>query len=109
MAVHFVPETKAAAQCINDWLAQQDSLAAGTEVTRGVGLARFTVEGTTINALAQPYRYYLLPRVHDEVSGLSEGARADVLELLERCELADILDVRLTRGIGRENNLEVWL
>ncbi|MDG2304328.1 MAG: glutathione S-transferase family protein [Candidatus Binatia bacterium] len=109
LAIDFVPETKAAAQSINDWLAQQDSLAAGTEVMRGVGLAPFTVEGTTVNALAQPYRYYLLKRVQDEVAGLSEGARADVLELLERCEMAEVLDFRLTRGIGRENNLEVWL
>ena len=109
LAIDFVPETRAAAQCINDWLAQQDSLAAGTEVMRGVGLAPFTVEGTTINALAQPYRFYLLTRVQDEVSGLSESARAEVLELLERCEMADILNFRLTRGIGRDNNLEVWL
>ena len=62
IAIDFVPETLAAADFINDWLAQQTDLRAGTPIERGLGLAPFEVDGVTIRGLAQPHRFYLLRR-----------------------------------------------
>ena len=108
LAEDFVPETLAAAETIDAWIAAQDDLAPGTEVPRGVGFCRFTLRGVEINALAQPYRFYLLARVQDACAALDAADRADVEALLTACGMAPLLDVRLSRGIGREDNLEVW-
>ena len=67
LAEDFVPETLAAAKCINEWLASQDKLEAGSEVQRGVGFGEFEVRGVAVKALAQPYRFYLLGRVQRAV------------------------------------------
>lgn len=109
IAVDFVPETQAAAACINDWLAEQSDLESGSEVVRGVGLASFEVRGVQINALAQPYRFYLLARVQEEFAALGEADRQAVSELLSACDMIPVLETRLSRKIGRQNNLEVWL
>jgi hypothetical protein len=109
IAIDFVPETRAAADCINEWLDEQTDLAPGTEVVRGVGMGTFEVRGVTINALAQPYRFYLLRRVQDEYASLDETAQKDVDALLAACDMSAVLDLKLSREIGRENNLEVWL
>ncbi len=109
IAVDFIPETRAAADCINTWLDEQKDLAPGTEVVRGVGMAAFEVDGTTINALAQPYRFYLLERVRSEYASLDEKAQESVAGLLTDCNMIELLELGLTRKIGRENNLEIWL
>lgn len=108
LAVDFVPETRAAAATINQWLEDQAELPAGTTAQRAVGLCTFEVDGVTINAMAQPYRFYLLARVQDEVQGLSGDDRAAVLALLEASDMAEVLDLKLTRTMGRSDNLEVW-
>ena len=72
-------------------------------------MATFDVRGTTIKALAQPYRFYLLKRVQDEHARLNEQDRHAVVDILRRCDMQAVLDIRLTKEIGRENNLEVWL
>lgn len=108
LAIDFVPETLAAAETINAWLAGQDSLEAGTEVLRGVGQCSFQVRGVTISALAQPYRFYLLKRVQDEYAGLSDADRVGVDELLAACDMTPLLGAMLGRNIRRQRNLEVW-
>ena len=108
LAVDFVPETRAAAEAINQWLDAQTELAPGTELQRAVGFGAFEVEGVAVNAMAQPYRFYLLARVQAEVDALEESERADVLALLEACDMREVLDLTLSRSIGRSNNLEVW-
>ena len=108
LAIDFVPETRAASSCINDWIDQQADLVPGTEVERGIGLGTFEVRGVTINALAQPYRFYLLKRVQDEFASLDDQEQKDVVHLLTACGMSALLDLKLSREIGRENNLEVW-
>lgn len=108
VAIDFVPETRAAAACINAWIDQQDELEPGTEVIRGVGLGSFELRGVTINALAQPFRFYLLKRVQDEFDALSVQDKNNVATLLGACDMAEVLDLKLNRNIGRERNLEVW-
>ena len=109
IAVEFVPETSAAAVCINEWIDAQGDLPSGTPLLRGVGIGSFKLRGLTINALAQPYRFYLLKRVQDEYALLDEQDRRNVANMLSSCDMQTILDIKLTREIGRENNLEVWL
>lgn len=108
IAIDFVPETIAAAACINDWIEQQETLLPGTEAARGVGMASFDLRGTTINALAQPYRFYLLQRVQDIFESLASHEQQDVKSLLDSCGMSDVLTTKLRRRIGRDNNLEVW-
>lgn len=109
IALDFVPETQAAAACINEWLDDQSDLQSGSEVVRGVGVASFEVRGVQINALAQPYRFYLLKRVQDDFAALDEADQQAVSDMLAACDLTPILETRLSRQIGRESNLEVWL
>jgi glutathione S-transferase len=109
VAIDFVPETRAAASCINDWISQQENLEPGTECARGAGMASFQLRGVTINALAQPFRFYLLKRVQDEFESLDKQQQGEVTSLLDTCNMTDLLTMKLSREIGRQNNLEVWL
>ncbi len=109
IAIDFVPETQAACTCINDWIDHQDDLDPGTEVLRGVGMGTFEVRGQTINALAQPFRFYLLKRVQDTFEAMTGSDQAQVSDLLEACGMSDVLNLKLKREIGRQNNLEVWV
>ena len=108
IAIDFVPETTAAANCINQWLEQQGDGVAGKEVLRGVGIAQFTVRGVSISALAQPFRFYLLKRVQDYYAQLDSADQLAVLELFTQCNMQEVLATTLTRAIGRHKNLEVW-
>ncbi len=108
LAVDFVPETIAAAEFINAWLKAQPDLPSGTPLERGVGLAKFEVEGASINALAQPYRFFLLSRMQADFDALSRDDQARVERLLDRCNMLPVVASRLTREIRRQDNLEVW-
>ena len=98
-----------AAKCINEWLSQQEDLAPGSTAERGVGFGSFELRGSTINALAQPYRFYLLQRVQDEFEALNSDEQTDVTSMLTDAGMQQMLTTKLDRRIGRQNNLEVWL
>ncbi len=108
LAVDFVPETRAAADTINDWLANQTDLAPGTTAERGLGFGRFDIDGITLSAMAQPYRFYLLKRAQDEFEKMNDTDRTSTLAILDQCNMREVLEMKLTRDIGRKNNLEVW-
>ncbi|NJN50870.1 MAG: hypothetical protein HC809_02890 [Gammaproteobacteria bacterium] len=108
-AVDFVPETVAAAKCINDWLAEQSQLPPLTPVQRGVGLAPFEVRGRHFSGMAQPYRFYLLGRVQAAYDSASMPDRQGIDALLRDCDLTEVLGATISRQIGRDGNLEVWL
>lgn len=109
LAVDFIPETAAAAETINRWIDDQAVLEAGTVVERGVGMASFELAGMPIQALAQPYRFYLLSRVQDAFEALTENEQAYVRNALQRCGMEAVLSLTISRRIGREGNREVWL
>jgi hypothetical protein len=109
IAIDFMPETQAAAHCINVWLDEQTEFEPNTQVVRGVGNCEFELRGTHISALAQPYRFYLLKRVQDEFAGLDATAQEDVQSLLSACNMSELLNIKINRDIGRHNNLEVWV
>ena len=107
----FVPETRAAAERINAWLAENQPEAGTPAVGRlaqAIGTAEFTLGGETVSALAQPYRFYLLQRVQSMYAGLESTQRAAVDGMLDACGMSAILTTMLDRRIGRLDNLEVW-
>jgi len=108
LAIDFIPETEAAAGCINRWLGQNADLQSETPILRGVGQCEFALRGKTICALAQPYRFYLLKRVQDAFNTLAESHQDEVRRLLEQCDMLAVLDITIDRGIVRRNNREVW-
>ncbi|MEO0590925.1 MAG: glutathione S-transferase family protein, partial [Pseudomonadota bacterium] len=76
---------------------------------RAVGTATFDVRGTTVSAIAQPYRFYLLKRAQDEFAAMNEADRAEVTAMLEAAETLPVMEATTTREIGIKDNLEVWL
>ncbi|MBL4680033.1 MAG: glutathione S-transferase [Pseudomonadales bacterium] len=108
LAEDFVPETRAAASCINQWLNDQSDLPASTPIQRGVGFGSFEVRGVQINALAQPYRFFLLKRVQDAFEALDIDAQEEVRMMLEDCGVAELLNIKILRNVIRKGNLEVW-
>ena len=109
LAIDYVPETRGACEFINEWLEENRDMPPGTTAKRGVGTARLDLAGTPIDVLAQPFRFHVLRRVQEEFEALAEPDRSDVHALLTECNMADVLELKLTRAIGRKNNLEVWL
>ena len=108
-AIDFMPETRAACECINAWLDENKHLEPGTEAERAVGICHFEVQGVQFDTMAQPFRFYVLKRMQDAFASMSETAQEDVRNLLASCGMSDLLALRLIRDIGRANNLEVWL
>ena len=109
IAIDFVPETRAACDATNDWITAHADLAAGTEVERTIGNATFEVEGQSMTAAVQPFRFYLLKRLQDDVAGCSDLEQRDVIQILEEAHMSELLEMKLHRDIGRVGNLEVWL
>ena len=112
LAEDFVPETLAAADSINGWLTENKPEAGAPAVGRlaqAAGTAIFAVRGETIEALAQPHRFYLLQRVQDDYASLSETEKAAVDVVLSKSGMTAILDTSLNRRIERADNLEVWV
>ena len=111
LAEDFVPETLAAADAINGWLAENKPEAGAPAVGRlaqAPGTATFELRGKTIEALAQPHRFYLLQRVQDDYASLSEIDKVAVDAVLGESGMAAILKASLSRRIERADNLEVW-
>ena len=109
IAIDFMPETTAASATINQWLEENQAMPSNTVAERHVGFTEFELMGTQVRAIAQPYRFYLLSRMQDFVDALPDQEKTSVQELLQQCGMESLLSTRLTRGIGRNNNREVWL
>ena len=112
LAEDFVPETLAAAESINGWLAEnkpETGTPAVGRLAQARGMATFALRGETIEALAQPHRFYLLQRVQDDYASLSETEKAAVDAVLSKSGMTAILDASLNRRIERADNLEVWV
>lgn len=107
----FVPETLAAADCINRWL-EKNQPEMGTpaigRLAAAPDMAKFEVRGHSFTAIAQPHRFYLLQRLQDIYRSLSGEERADVDDLLTDCEMTPVVSSVLSRRIVRSENLEVW-
>jgi len=103
----LVPESKAAAECINQWLAD-NTPAPGDPVERGVGLGEFELRGTTIKALAQPWRFFLLAKMQKAFNELDDAPKEEVRDLMRELNLESLLTLNVNREIKRHDHLEVW-
>jgi glutathione S-transferase len=103
----FVPESLAAAGSINRWLAEYVP-DPGTPAERYLGMAEFEVRGVTLRAVAQPYRFFLLQRLHALYDGLAAPEQAALLALLDDCGMAPLLQARLSRALEQRGNRELW-
>jgi hypothetical protein len=71
-------------------------------------MCRFEVKGGIIEAMAQPYRFYLLNRVQTAYAALELKDRESVDDLLQQSGLQGIMNLSLSRGIKFQDNVEVW-
>jgi glutathione S-transferase len=108
-AIDFIPESRAACETVNIWLDNNKNIEAGTEVPRDVGLCNFEIFDASMRAESQPFRFYLMNRIQDFYEDLSGQEQVEVAEMLAACDMSEVLEMKLTRDIGRANNLEVWL
>ena len=111
LAVDFVPETLAAADAINSWLADIKPEAGAPAVGRlaqTAGTTTFDLRDETIEALAQPHRFYLLQRAQDDYASLSAIEKLGVDVVLAESGMAAILKASLSPRIKRADNPEVW-
>ena len=111
VAKDFVPETRASATFINQWL-EEHSPQAGTpavgRLAEAPGSTNFSVDGQQVSSLAQPYRHFQLQRANELFSALNQTEQSDVSASLESCGFGGLLGVSLSRDIEREGNLECW-
>jgi len=103
----LVAETAAAAECINQWL-RENHPPAGTRVKRGVGFGSFEIRGVPVQALAQPYRFFLLKRIQNTYTAMDEPGRQAVESLMRELGLEPLLAITIDRQVVRHDNLEVW-
>ncbi len=108
IAEDFVPETEAAANTINQWLADNQP-DAGAAADRMLGECEFTVRGQAITAVAQPYRFFLLQRVQSLYEAMSAQDQNAVEKMLAECGMESVLGTKLNRTIEQFENLEVWV
>jgi len=106
-AEDLVPETEATAHFIDEWLETHDDVEEGAVLERGLGLCRFEFRGRTVNALAQPYRIFLLQRLQDACNAMPADARRSVAELLGEVGLGPLLEIRTRRRVERAQHREV--
>ena len=107
IAEDFVPETRSSAASINQWL-KENRPEAGDEAERFLGQCQFELRGQTITSAAQPYRFFLLQRVQAIYDALDSTGQQAVREMLERCDMAELLKIRLDQSVAQADNLEVW-
>ena len=112
IAEDLVPETLAAADSINDWLAE-NSVPSGERASRYLGKndskCRFMVRGQSLETGAQPYRFFQLQQVQDFYQTCADQDRTAIESLLQSCGLEALLTTRLDRRIEQRDNLEVWV
>ncbi|NND80929.1 MAG: glutathione S-transferase [Gammaproteobacteria bacterium] len=104
----FVPETEAHARAINQWLSANQPQA-GTPAERFLDKAEFELRGQAIESVSQPYRFALLQRVQAVHDSLEPDQKSALTAVFEQCGMAALLNIRLNRTLGWENNLDIWL
>ncbi|MBW2329053.1 MAG: glutathione S-transferase [Deltaproteobacteria bacterium] len=103
----LVPESTAATESINQWLADNNP-AAGDPVERGVGFGEFELRGAKITALAQPWRFFLLARMQKAFNELDDTPKEEVRAFMQDLGLETLLTLTINREVKRHDNLEVW-
>ncbi len=109
----FVPETVASAKFLNLWLSEKNPKTGSPAVfqlgTSPLGSVEFQVRDRPIKAAIVPYRHFQLQRIHEIFDEVEKKVQVQIKQILKSCGMADLLNIRLNRPIGRKHNLEVWL
>ncbi|MDB9948974.1 glutathione S-transferase N-terminal domain-containing protein [Porticoccaceae bacterium] len=113
LAEDLVPETYAAAAVINQWLADNQpepgTSAQGLLAHRMFGMAEFNLRGQSISAVAQSYRFVILQKLQQQYAQWESAQQQEVTDLLQRCGLESLLDIKLDRELGWSENQDIWL
>ena len=109
----FVPETVASAKFLNLWLSEKNPKTGSPAVfqlgTSPLGSVEFQVRDRPIKAAIVPYRHFQLQSIHEIFDEVEKKVQVQIKQILKSCGMADLLNIRLNRPIGRKHNLEVWL
>ncbi len=111
-AQDFLPETRAAAQSINGWLADNPAVSgdrASRYLGQNDGKSHFVVRGQSFETGAQPYRFFQLQIVQDAYKSCDDAERAGIETMLDSCGLQELLTIELDRRLEQRDNLEVWV
>ncbi len=111
-AQDFLPETRAAAQSINGWLADNPAVSgdrASRYLGQNDGKSHFVVRGQSFETGAQPYRFFQLQIVQDAYKSCDDAGRAGIETMLDSCGLQELLTIELDRRLEQRDNLEVWV
>ena len=113
VADEWLPEIAAHYEHANQWLADRPDLVAGTNgkdnpASRNIGEAVFEWRGTRITTVVQPYRFWLLQRLHDDLAAAEPSDQARVRQLFRDTGVEALLDLRTIRRVERVDHLEVW-
>lgn len=122
VAVEYLPEISAHVEVANQWLTDHPDIEPGTNgldnpATRGLtggrgleasGTASFAWRGLRLSTGVMPYRFWLMQKLHDDVSAASIADQAEVRKVFRSGDLEPLLDLRTLRRVERHDNLEVW-
>ena len=71
-------------------------------------MGAFEFRGVKIQALAQPYRFFLLTRMQKAFDDFNESGKEAVKTLFNELGLNPLLSVKINRAVLRKDHLEVW-
>ena len=122
VADEYLPELAAHVEVANDWLAEHPEVEAGTNglddpATRslkggrgfeGGGVATFPWRGIELTTGVMPYRFWLMQRLHDDLTEADAGDQERARSVFRAAGLEAMLDLRTSRRVERRGSLEVW-
>lgn len=111
-AYELVPELEAKLQALSAYVAEHDPQE-GQQVSprphqRVIGVVSSTFRGAPCDTGLQPYMLYLWQRITDAYAGLDAAQKASVLEYLQRCGLALLVEANRPIRVERRDHIEVW-
>lgn len=113
IAEDYLPEVRAYVRFTNEWLAARPELEPGTSghdrvQERRIGEVEFEWRGHALKVGVMPYRIYLLQKIQDVFDSAEADTRRGMTALLAENRLTELITLRASRRLLRENHLEVW-
>tara|TARA_R110002110_G_scaffold407130_1_gene627869 strand:- start:3057 stop:4202 length:1146 start_codon:yes stop_codon:yes gene_type:complete len=114
IAEDYLPEIRAFVAFTNQWLAEHPDVPSGSNglprsQDRALGAVEFNWRGHQIRVGVMPYRLFLLQKIQTIADAATPDARRAIDALLAGTGLSDLLKLKATRRIARQNHLEVWI
>jgi glutathione S-transferase len=110
IAEDLVPETRAIAEVINHWLAENAPAPGAVIVAENnYGKAQFEIRGHTLRSICGIYRFAMLQRMQKLFAALDKDGQRSVQTLFADCGLEPMLSIKLDRQLGWSENQHIWL